>query len=307
MSRFKNWTKEEEDFLEDKWGEMSIGRIAKKLDRSEAAVIVRARRLGLGPHLDAGDCVSMNQLVLAVAGTKSYGYITKRWLDYGLPVHGHKVRRCRFRVVRIEDFWKWAEAHKDILNFKRFEENALGAEPAWVKVKRKADMETAARTKLNNNIPWTAGEDAKLQRLVDRGKTYPEIAAELRKTEGAIKRRLFDAGIRGRPARSKNRMWTEEEAILLLKLRDSGLGWLQLAERFGRSELAVRGKYERLANPEYMRRYCRGKAKEYQYVGIRDLTAEEILHGMEDRKTAEGGAWTELKETGGEHDRTNAV
>ena len=106
----------------------------------------------------------------------------------------------------------------------------------------------------------------------------------------------------------ENRRWTEEEAVLLVKLRESGLGWLQISEKLGRSQLAVRGKYERLLNPDYMQRRYRGKAGPGQYIGIRDMSAEEILQGMATRKIAQGGGWTELEEReGGDYDRADAI
>lgn len=42
---------------------MSIPAIAKRLNRSVEAVIVRKNRLGLGPVLFGGDYISMNQLM----------------------------------------------------------------------------------------------------------------------------------------------------------------------------------------------------------------------------------------------------
>lgn len=56
------WTQEEEYYLQDKWGEVSIKGIAKTLGRSENAIIVRAQRMGLGAHLHADSRVTANQL-----------------------------------------------------------------------------------------------------------------------------------------------------------------------------------------------------------------------------------------------------
>lgn len=62
QSYHAGWTKAEEQFLQDQWGVMSIPAIAKRLNRSVEAVIVRKNRLGLGPVLFGGDYISMNQL-----------------------------------------------------------------------------------------------------------------------------------------------------------------------------------------------------------------------------------------------------
>lgn len=43
-------------------------------------------------------------------------------------------------MIRIDDFWKWAEKHQDLLDFSNYELNMLGAEPSWVPVKRRRDF-----------------------------------------------------------------------------------------------------------------------------------------------------------------------
>lgn len=107
----RTWKPEEEDYLMEKWGQISVPAIAKKLNRTTNAVKVRAQRLGLGAVLMAGEYVTLNQLLLAVnGGSSSYGYKMKSWVENrGLPVHTKKVNRCSFRVVYIEEFWEWAE------------------------------------------------------------------------------------------------------------------------------------------------------------------------------------------------------
>ena len=56
------WTPEDESYLTEKWGYASVPAIAKKLNRTENAVIVRARRLGLGAVLMAGGYVTRQHL-----------------------------------------------------------------------------------------------------------------------------------------------------------------------------------------------------------------------------------------------------
>lgn len=52
MSR--KWTKEDVEYLTEKWGNVSIPSIAKKLNRSVNAVKIKAGRLNLGPMLENG-------------------------------------------------------------------------------------------------------------------------------------------------------------------------------------------------------------------------------------------------------------
>lgn len=273
----KEWTPAEENYLQDKWGTVSINGLAKRLGRSKNAVIVKAQRLGLGAHLDSDHRMPLNQLMVAVFGEHSTGYTKKRLIEAGLPVKKHRVNKCCFLVIYPEDFWKWAERNKSLVDFKNFEPYAIGPEPEWARVKRKYDQNKAVRTKRNHNQPWTKEEDDRLSFLLRKGGfTYKDLQEDLRRTEAAIKRRIGDLGLKERPMRAKNRKWTEEEVETLLQMIEEGADWIQIGDRLGRSALAVRGKYERLQNPEYMKRYNRGMNDGYEYTGTRDITPAEI-------------------------------
>lgn len=197
----KKWTEKEEAYLQDKWGTVSIKGLSKALGRSENAIIVRAQRLGCGAHLAGDTRISLNQLMLAIYGKNMLGYTSDRLIRYGLPVKWHVVKKNRFRVIDIDAFWKWAEDNKSILDFSRFEKYGLGAEPDWVDVKRKADYKKL-QLHGRHNAAWTKTEDDKLRYLLSKGTyTYSDLAAELRHSEGAIKRRILDLGINKKPVR----------------------------------------------------------------------------------------------------------
>lgn len=197
----KQWTEKEEAYLQDKWGTVSIKGLSKALGRSENAIIVRAQRLGCGAHLAGDTRISLNQLMLAIYGKNMLGYTSDRLIRYGLPVKWHVVKKNRFRVIDIDAFWKWAEDNKSILDFSRFEKYSLGAEPDWVDVKRKADYKKL-QLHGQHNAAWTKTEDDKLRHLLSKGTyTYSDLAAELRHSEGAIKRRILDLGINRKPVR----------------------------------------------------------------------------------------------------------
>lgn len=274
----KNWTPEEEAYLQDKWGTLSVSTIAKSLGRSIDAVIVRSQRLGLGSHLASDVRISVNQLMLALyqADTGSTGYTMHKLIREGLPVKTHKVKTKNFRVIDIDEFWKWAEDHKEFLDFSKFEEYSLGKEPEWVKVKRKADFQKTQQQGAHNEA-WTTTIDQKLKRLLSQHKyTYRDLSKELNRSEGAIKRRILDLGLKERPVRNKTRMWTEEEVETLCEMAEKGYDWGQIADKLGRTALATRGKYERLLNPSYMQRYYRGKAT-MDYQGIHGIKPSEVL------------------------------
>ena len=80
MGGNRTWTADELDYLAEKWGVIRPAKIGEKLGRSEGAVVQKASKLGLGPFLEAGGYVSLNQLLIAVTGTNAaYSYKMKSW------------------------------------------------------------------------------------------------------------------------------------------------------------------------------------------------------------------------------------
>jgi hypothetical protein len=242
----KNWTEEDLEYLYQRWGEVSVPSIAKKLGRSEMAVILKAQREGLGSVLDSGEAVSLSQLVTAIKGNNSsYSSCYEVWVKkYGLPVHKKRVRKNTFRVVYLEEFWEWAEKHRSIIDFSKMEPFILGVEPEWVSKQRKNDFLTKHKQKFT---PWTEAEDAKLKYLVSQQRhTYDEISKDINRSVGAITRRLIDLGIKERPLRADNSKgvtkWTNEHFIILTDSIKNGESFCLMSEKIGKSEKAIRGK-----------------------------------------------------------------
>lgn len=242
----RTWTTDDEAYLTEKWGTISVPSIAKHLKRTENAVVVRARRLQLGPALMAGDYVTFNQLIIAVTGTSAgYAYKMKSWVqNRGLPVHTKRVRQCKFRVVYIDEFWKWAENNRSFLDFSKMEPLALGEEPEWVAEQRKKDFKAFS---LQRKDPWTSAEDSRLKMLVEQHKySWAEISTMLHRSCGAINRRCLDLGIKARPVaveRTGNRgTWTESDFCVLADGIRNGDSYATIGLAVGKSEKCVRSK-----------------------------------------------------------------
>lgn len=200
----KEWTPEEEYYLQDNWGRVSIPGIAKHLGRSINAVKVRATRIGLGNMIYYGDYITLNQLLIAVKGTNAGGgYVLKSWVhDRGLPVHRQKIINKYVRVVYLEEFWKWAEKNRSFIDFTKMEPLALGAEPEWVTQQRKLDFQGYA---IQRKDPWTPEDDSRLIMMLKMHKyTYMELSDILRRSSGAIQRRCQYLGIKERPVKADN-------------------------------------------------------------------------------------------------------
>ncbi|KGE20658.1 sigma-70 region 4 domain-containing protein [Paenibacillus wynnii] len=246
MGCAKNWTKEEIDYLQDKWGSISLKSISQNLGRSIDAVKLKAGRMGLGDSRMNFDGITVNQLALAL--DKSYGQIVNYWVpDYGLPVRRKLfANTARVLVIGYEEFWKWAEQHKELLNLAKMEPNTLGAEPAWTKVKRKADQMRSQKT--FQAVNWTPEEDQRLvQVLGTKGMTYPEVARLFDRSEASVKRRLHDLGVKVRPERLDNHTkYTPNEVQTLLRMAQEGYSYETIAQTLRKSALGVRGKLERM-------------------------------------------------------------
>lgn len=243
MGKGKNWTKEEEQQLTEEWGMYSADAIARRLGRTRNAVIVRVARLGLGSHLGNSVMISFNILLKELGYTGGYEDCLKKFTSAGLKIHMQRVKDCAFRMVDIDEFWKFAEENKHLIDFSRLEKYSLGAEPAWVKSKRAEDFKRKLVVK-PHNAKWTEAEDKELLRLLRTYHyTYPEIADRLRRSEGAIQRRVIDLGIKERPLKADNHtLWTDEQMNTLCQMIKVGSNYESMSRVIKKSSKAIRGK-----------------------------------------------------------------
>ena len=238
----KAWTTEEMDYLENKWGRVTVSSIAKKLRRTETSITLKAQRMKLGSRL-AGEYVTFNELLTALGLQGSYSWLRDKYINKnGLPAK----RKGKYLIIKIDDFWKWAEQHKQILNFCHFEENMLGKETEWVKEKRKADLSNPR--KVNNNRPWTKEDDALLiQKTKSCRYTYKDLSKDLRRTENAIKRRLYDLGVPYRPIPMDTHVkWTDEENNKMMELYKKGFDSYVIANILNKSQLSISDRIKAL-------------------------------------------------------------
>ena len=124
----------------------------------------------------------------------------------------------------------------------------LGKEPAWVPIKRRADV-AAAKYK---TTPWTKAEDNHLISLLNAYQYgYREISIRLCRTEGAIKRRMCDLKLRQRPIKADNHTpWTDAEFETVYNMVKDGYKPQIIAEYINRSACAIRGVLERTFGTE---------------------------------------------------------
>ena len=240
-----SYSMEELEYIEDNWGTLSLGHIAKTLNRPLIGLINKKTRMKLGPFLENGEYISVHQLFLAIGrGEGGNDYTFKHWIKKGFPVKRKRVYNCSFNVVYLKDFWKWAKEYRMHVDFNKFKKNVLGEEPPWVKDQRAADI-AFAKYKLT---PWTKCEDNHLKSLLKLYKyTYPQLSTAIKRTEGAIKRRCVNIGIAERPLReAPHSIWTNKQIDIVVEMYNKGYRGAVISEFIDKSSQAIGGKIERL-------------------------------------------------------------
>lgn len=197
------WSEEEEEYLADKWGEIQIRAMALRLGRTNKAIVEKADKLGLGKALDNLDGITLSYL----AKELGYHYETPfRWRDnHNLP---SKVKtmsiKNKVNYIPFDDFWEWAEQNKDLVSFAKLERYALGPEPDWVDKKRVEDKRKGHYDPSIIKHRWTQDDLKKLERMIFEFKyTYEDLSNEFNRSKPAIRRKLYDLGIKARPIRKK--------------------------------------------------------------------------------------------------------
>nr|WP_225886123.1 hypothetical protein [Clostridium botulinum] len=238
----RDYTKEELIYLEEKWGAKSVKSIAKKLNRSEWAVRMKAYKMGLGDPKLSIDGITINQLSKAIG--VHYQSIMRNWVEqYGFPVKNKVLINESITYATQNDFWEWAKDNKNLIDFSRIEENILGKEPQWAKEKRRIDI--LANNKSRNKRPWTDSEIEKLISLLKTYNfTYADIAERLGRSQSAVKRKIYDLKIPYRPIpKRRGVFWTKDQKVKLKELYDKGYTPTLISKTIGKSEFSI---YEKL-------------------------------------------------------------
>lgn len=266
----KSWTTEEEEYLEDQWGVISYAKIAKKLGRTINGVKIKANNLNLGDPRHCYNGLTLIQLSDVIGVRYS---ALKYWIEeYDFPVITKVLaEKSKVKFVRIEDFWKWAEQNKEMIDFSLFGKNMLGAEKEWVELKRVADEIKGQLIHRSHGDAWTKEEDGLLINMVNTHSfTYPQIADRIKRSQGAIKRRLQDLDLQARPISLNNHIkYTEKDISILLDLVSKGHSMESIGAKLNKSALGIRGKLERMGyrfknGVPYKREEGEGNASEKQ-------------------------------------------
>ncbi|MFT4417012.1 DNA-binding protein [Fredinandcohnia humi] len=175
------WTYEEIEFLKDNVGRMKIATISRQLDRTETAVELKIKRLGLSNTKSFTGQLTMHELAtLLKIDPKS----VKLWIDnHGLKYTRRATRNTRkFYFIKPEDFWEWAKNHKERIDFSKIERQSIVPEPAWV------DGERSKQRRVNYRA-WTTVEIHSMIELISTGTPFSDIGKRLNRSPISIQRK----------------------------------------------------------------------------------------------------------------------
>ena len=184
----QEWTEEELDFLELNYSTKGASYIARKLGRTTRSVKHKANRLKVKAYDD--DFITQKQLA-EMFGQSSK--VTNRWIrKCGLPCKAvsHNRKRNKKSIsynIDPEDFWKWAEKHKDIINWSHYELGSLVPEPLWV-VSAKLDD----KHPVNHKRSFRISEIRKIISEHRNGRKIASIADDFGRTVDSIKHVIKD-------------------------------------------------------------------------------------------------------------------
>lgn len=170
----REWTEREVKYLNNRYLKQSVETTAKKLNRSIPSVKGKARKLGLNNYY--GERISAKTLAKCF---NSDIRVILRWIDkFNLPCKKVELdNQTRYSIDPVE-FWKWAENHKDIINWKKYERETLFPEPSWINYEWKKDNGKPERHR--NKI--TDFEKAAIKGMMRKGMGNKEIAKEINRT-----------------------------------------------------------------------------------------------------------------------------
>lgn len=231
----KNWTKEEEEILKELWGDKTPSSIAKKLKRTETAIVIRAKKLKLGPYYQ--EYLTFSNIA-DLLGLDPH-CISRIWKSKGLKYKKYKNKY----LVKVENLLKFMKENQELWDSRKLEPLILGKEPKWLKEKREFDK-TQPKNKF---VKWTPTQDNMLITYL-RKYNYEEIGELLGRSRRSIERRVARLKEKGKLPKNIMVPWTKKEDEYLIEMDKIGIKDKEIAYNLGRDVLHVRDHRRNLKN-----------------------------------------------------------
>ena len=172
----REWTEDEIKYLNGIWyRNRPIKNAARFLDRSVASVKKKAVRLGIYKSID-----TFGAKTLAKCFNVDFRVVI-RWIEkFDMPCEKKTYNGINHYDIDLEEFWKWAYGHRDIINWSKYGRGTLPLEPEWVLTEKNNYKSGKSRSR------WTQQEILMVRSLLRMGKSYKEIALEMGRTYDSI-------------------------------------------------------------------------------------------------------------------------
>jgi len=222
----KIWTKEEENFLEEKYGLLSFEAIGRNLGRTKEAIHVKAQKMKLGKIFNTSEYLTARELSRSLNINDK---VIVKWIEkHGLKATFKKIGlKGYFWRIKPSNFFLWAKDHQDMIRWSKMEKNILGKEPEWVEAARKKDATRPTRQTTN----WTSTEDSYLKMYWELGKKTKEIAEILNRTIPGVIKRSKKIGLNPKLILIR---WKPIEIEILKEMKLKGSSDKEIAEELGR-------------------------------------------------------------------------
>ena len=192
----RRWTTQEEIFVLNHAGERSLAWMGKQIDRTPKAVKEKLKKLDVTSMKVAGDRLSLYEIARAFEiesrvwlGWKSkYQFpIKSTTLLFGDQKRNARYRRARTHHIKREEFWSWANQHRELLDFNALGQLDLLPHPVWIKEAK----EYQKKHPVVKRSFWRITEDKKIINWYKQGVTQKEMSTRLEKrTKNAVSRRI---------------------------------------------------------------------------------------------------------------------
>jgi hypothetical protein len=171
----QRWTDREIKYLESKYLNQPTQITADRLNRTMRSVVKKAMQLGLGKN---NNIISANKLAECFNVTPK---VVLRWIEqYNLPCKIIHCKNGNRYSVEVEEFWMWAKANKNVINWTKYDYMTLALEPEWVRQEKFSCKEP------NKGKAWTVTEINSTKSMLRRGMSYKDIAKELGRTRSGV-------------------------------------------------------------------------------------------------------------------------
>lgn len=253
MKGHRKYKEEEIVYIEANWGSKSIKSIAKKLNRTECAIKIKAHKLGLGDPLNHVDFLILRDVaeILGVDRKTVSGYIKNK----NLPAKEMHLDKRRIIAIKYNSLLDWLMDNIDKWDGAKVDKLALES-LGFNKDILERKVEEDIKNKESKTL--TESDIEEIKRLYSQFIQYKEIADRLGKTFNTVKEKIFYLISTGElEANSyKNRLvrnidrsgygWTKWQDEMLIREFKNGKTLREISEMVGKSLAATKTRNQTL-------------------------------------------------------------